>query len=169
MEGFEVMSALAAAPLGEVFITVTGAPDVLRREHFERMRDGAVLANAGHFDVEIDLAELRALAGGPAARGAAAGRRVRARRAPPARRRQGPRRQPRRRRRAPGVGHGPLVRRAGARRRGARAERARERAPGRPRGRGAVDQEVARLKLASLGIEIDVLSEAQERYLRPFR
>ena len=76
MEGFEVMSALAAAPLGEVFITVTGAPDVLRREHFELMRDGAVLANAGHFDVEISLAELAAIASGPAARGAAAGRRV---------------------------------------------------------------------------------------------
>ena len=59
------MSALAAAPLGEVFITVTGAPDVLRREHFELMRDGAVLANAGHFDVEISLADLRELAGGP--------------------------------------------------------------------------------------------------------
>ena len=63
MEGFAVMSALAAAPLGEIFITVTGAPDVLRREHFELMRDGAVLANAGHFDVEISLADLRELAG----------------------------------------------------------------------------------------------------------
>ena len=47
MEGYEVMTALDAAPRGEVFITVTGAPDVLRREHFERMSDGAVLANAG--------------------------------------------------------------------------------------------------------------------------
>ena len=68
MEGFGVMSAFAAAALGEVFITVTGAPDVLRREHFELMRDGAVLANAGHFDVEISLADLRALAAGRRAR-----------------------------------------------------------------------------------------------------
>jgi adenosylhomocysteinase len=63
MDGFEVMTALAAAERGDVFVTVTGSRGVLRREHFERMRDGAVLANAGHFDVEIDLDELRALAG----------------------------------------------------------------------------------------------------------
>jgi adenosylhomocysteinase len=43
-------------------VTVTGSRRVLRREHFERMKDGAVLANAGHFDVELDLDELRALA-----------------------------------------------------------------------------------------------------------
>jgi adenosylhomocysteinase len=63
MEGFEVLPALEAAARGDVFITVTGSRDVLRREHFEAMRDGAVLANAGHFDVEISLADLRALAG----------------------------------------------------------------------------------------------------------
>ena len=45
-----------------MFVTVTGSRRVLRREHFERMRDGAILANAGHFDVEIDLEDLRALA-----------------------------------------------------------------------------------------------------------
>jgi adenosylhomocysteinase len=59
MEGFEVLPALAAAERGDVFVTVTGVRDVLRGEHFERMKDGAVLANAGHFDVEIDLAALR--------------------------------------------------------------------------------------------------------------
>ncbi len=63
MEGFEVMPALEAAARGDVFITVTGAPAVLGRAHFERMKDGAVLANAGHFDVEIDLAALRELGG----------------------------------------------------------------------------------------------------------
>jgi adenosylhomocysteinase len=62
MEGFEVMPALAAAERGDVFVTVTGARDVLTREHFERMKDGAVLANSGHFDVEIDVADLRELA-----------------------------------------------------------------------------------------------------------
>ncbi|HST56377.1 MAG TPA: adenosylhomocysteinase [Solirubrobacteraceae bacterium] len=63
MEGYEVMTALAAAERGDVFVTVTGGRDVLRAEHFERMKDGALLANAGHFDVEIKLEDLRALAG----------------------------------------------------------------------------------------------------------
>jgi adenosylhomocysteinase len=62
MEGFEVMPALEAAARGDVFVTVTGSRAVLRREHFERMKDGAILANAGHFDVEIDLDGLRAAA-----------------------------------------------------------------------------------------------------------
>src|SRR3712207_5511323 len=63
MDGFEVMPALEAAARGDLFVTVTGSRGVLRREHFERMKDGAVLANAGHFDVEIDLAGLDELAG----------------------------------------------------------------------------------------------------------
>jgi len=58
MEGFDVLPASVAAERGDVFITVTGSRDVLRREHFERMKDGAVLANAGHFDVEISLPDL---------------------------------------------------------------------------------------------------------------
>src|SRR5436190_8307486 len=62
MEGFEVMPALEAAARGDVFVTVTGSRAVLRHEHFERMKDGAILANAGHFDVEIDLEELRSVA-----------------------------------------------------------------------------------------------------------
>jgi adenosylhomocysteinase len=62
MEGFAVLPALRAAERGNVFVTVTGAPDVLRAEHFARMQDGAVLANAGHFDVEISLPDLRAAA-----------------------------------------------------------------------------------------------------------
>ncbi len=62
MAGYEVMPALEAAERGDVFITVTGSRRVLRREHFERMKDGALLANAGHFDVELDLDELHAVA-----------------------------------------------------------------------------------------------------------
>ena len=62
MDGFEVMPALRAAERGDVFVTVTGAPAVLGPAHFERMKDGAVLANAGHFDVEIDLRGLAAAA-----------------------------------------------------------------------------------------------------------
>ena len=64
MDGFEVMTALAAAERGDMFVTVTGSRAVLGRDHLERMKDGAVLANAGHFDVEIDLPALRELAGG---------------------------------------------------------------------------------------------------------
>ena len=64
MDGFEVMPALAAAERGDLFVTVTGSRGALRREHLERMPDGAVLANAGHFDVEIDLEALRDLATG---------------------------------------------------------------------------------------------------------
>jgi adenosylhomocysteinase len=64
MAGYEVMPALDAAERGDIFITVTGSRRVLRGEHFERMKDGALLANAGHFDVEIDLDDLRALATG---------------------------------------------------------------------------------------------------------
>jgi adenosylhomocysteinase len=64
MAGYEVMPALEAAERGDLFVTVTGSRRVLRREHFDRMKDGAVLANAGHFDVELDLEELRALAAG---------------------------------------------------------------------------------------------------------
>jgi adenosylhomocysteinase len=64
MDGYEVMPAVAAAQRGDLFVTVTGSRSVLRREHLERMKDGAVLANAGHFDVEIDLGDLRELARG---------------------------------------------------------------------------------------------------------
>jgi adenosylhomocysteinase len=64
MDGIEVLPALVAAERGDVFVTVTGSRGALRREHLERMKDGAVLANAGHFDVEIDLDALRELATG---------------------------------------------------------------------------------------------------------
>jgi adenosylhomocysteinase len=64
MAGYEVMPSLQAASRGDVFITVTGSRRVLRGQHFERMKDGALLANAGHFDVELDLEELRTVASG---------------------------------------------------------------------------------------------------------
>lgn len=60
MQGFTVLPMTAAAPLGDVFITATGNRDVIAGKHFEVMRDGAILANAGHFDVEIDVRALRA-------------------------------------------------------------------------------------------------------------
>lgn len=64
MAGYEVMPALEAALRGDLFITVTGSRAVLGEAHFERMKDGAVLANAGHFDVELDLEALERLAPG---------------------------------------------------------------------------------------------------------
>ncbi len=62
MAGFEVMPMAEAAKEGDVFITTTGNRDIITREHFEVMQDGVVLANAGHFDVEINLDELAELA-----------------------------------------------------------------------------------------------------------
>jgi adenosylhomocysteinase len=64
MEGFRVMPLLEAARVGDVFVTVTGDKGVIRSEHMERMKDGAILANSGHFDVEIDKAALAALSDG---------------------------------------------------------------------------------------------------------
>jgi adenosylhomocysteinase len=169
MEGFQVMTARAAAAIGEVFITVTGAPDVLRREHFELMPDGAVIANAGHFDVEISLGQLAALAVAPPhavlplvdeyelgdgrrLHVLAKGRVVNL---------------------AAAAGHPAAVMDmsfaaqalavAHLAREGAQLQAGVHAPP------LELDHEVARLKLASLGIEIDVLSAAQERYLRSFR
>ncbi|MEJ7753650.1 MAG: adenosylhomocysteinase [Candidatus Limnocylindrales bacterium] len=64
MDGFVVMTGLEAAAWGDVFITATGNLNVFRREHFEKMHDGAIMANSGHFDDEIDLKSLREMAAG---------------------------------------------------------------------------------------------------------
>jgi len=64
MDGFQVMTAGQAAAWGDLFVTATGNVNVFRREHFESMRDGAVMANSGHFDAELDLAALRQMAEG---------------------------------------------------------------------------------------------------------
>jgi adenosylhomocysteinase len=64
MDGYQVMSGLEAAAWGEVFVTATGNLHVFRKEHFERMPNGAILANSGHFDAELDLKALREMAGG---------------------------------------------------------------------------------------------------------
>jgi len=169
MEGYAVMDSLAAAAIGEVFITVTGAPAVLRREHFQRMTDGAVLANAGHFDVEIDRGDLAALAVAPPRAvlplveeyELADGRRLNLLT------------QGRVVNLAAAAGHPAAVMDmsfgaqalavAHIAREGAREE------PGVRLPPVSLDHEVARLKLASLGVEIDVLSETQARYLRSFQ
>src|ERR1700754_1081418 len=64
MDGFRVMSMEEAAKLGDIFCTVTGNKSVLRREHFELMKDGAIVSNSGHFNVEIDIPALERLSSG---------------------------------------------------------------------------------------------------------
>jgi adenosylhomocysteinase len=58
MDGFRVMTMMEAAREGDVFITVTGNKHILRKEHFQNMKDGAIVANSGHFNVEIDIPSL---------------------------------------------------------------------------------------------------------------
>ena len=166
MEGYRVMPLREAARIGDVFVTVTGDTSVIRREHLEVMKDGAVLANAGHFDVEIDKPALAQLAAGRVRRLRGAvdeyilgdGRRLHL------------------------LGEGRLVNLATA--------------EGHPaavmdmsfanqalsvewivRSRGAlepgvypvpreIDLEVARLKLQAMGVEIDELTDEQAAYLR---
>src|ERR671910_1470211 len=165
MEGFEVMPAGVAAARGDVFVTVTGNRGVLGAEHFARMKDGAVLANAGHFDVEIDLAALAAAAsapprdvlplvtqydlGGRRLNLLASGRVVNL---------------------AAGQGHPAAVMDMSFANQALAVEHlvrhGAQLGPGVHPVPDAVDREVARLKLASLGVEIDVATAEQERYLR---
>lgn len=62
MDGYRVMPMIEAAPLGDVFITVTGDINVIRKEHFMKMKDNAIVANSGHFNVELDLPALEKIA-----------------------------------------------------------------------------------------------------------
>lgn len=62
MDGFDVMPLAKAASIGDVFVTVTGNTSIIREEHFKRMHDGAIVANSGHFNVELDLIKLARLA-----------------------------------------------------------------------------------------------------------
>ena len=62
MDGYEVMPMADAAAQGDIFITVTGCSGVIRKEHFLSLKDGAILSNAGHFDVEVDMAGLEEIA-----------------------------------------------------------------------------------------------------------
>ena len=62
MDGFKVMKMEQAAELGDIFVTVTGCDGVIVKEHFLKMKDGAICCNAGHFDCEVDVAGLRKMA-----------------------------------------------------------------------------------------------------------
>jgi len=164
MAGYDVTTSLQAAQRGDVFITVTGSRRVLRGAHFERMKDGALLANAGHFDVELDLDELRAAATGgvrsvrPLVEEYVLG--------------DG--------RRLNLLAHGRVVNLAAAEGHPGAVmdvsfalqalsveeliKRAGERAPGVHPVTTAIDREVGRLKLAALGVEIDEPTLDQEHY-----
>jgi len=61
MNGFRVMPLIEASPYGDIFVTATGDISVIRKEHMEKMKDGAIIANSGHFNVEINLKELESL------------------------------------------------------------------------------------------------------------
>jgi adenosylhomocysteinase len=168
MDGFQVMPMLKAAAVGDVFVTVTGNTSVIREEHFAQMKDGAVLANSGHFNVEIDLDRLAATA--TARRPVrpfveefrmADGRRINV------------------------LGEGRLINLAAAEghpaavmdmsfanqalaaefmvKRGQTLER---KVYGVPR---EIDLEIARLKLASMGVAIDDLTSQQSSYLTSWR
>jgi adenosylhomocysteinase len=165
MEGFKVLPMSEAARIGDVFVTVTGNRDVLRAEHFEVMKDGAIFCNAGHFDIEIDVKWLEdnAAARNPKIRHQtdeyvlADGRRLLL------------------------LAEGRLVNLGAAEGHPAAvmdmsfsdqaltaewlAAHAAELEPGVIEVPEEIDKEVARLKLASMGIDIDVLTPAQEEYL----
>jgi adenosylhomocysteinase len=62
MDGFQVMPLIEAAKLGDIFITTTGDKNVINKAHLQAMKDGAILANSGHFNVEINIPALESLA-----------------------------------------------------------------------------------------------------------
>lgn len=62
MEGYTVLPMIEAAAIGDLFVTVTGCKDVITKEHYSVMKDGAILSNAGHFDVEVNIPQLDAIA-----------------------------------------------------------------------------------------------------------
>jgi adenosylhomocysteinase len=165
MEGYTVMTLRDAARVGDIFVTVTGDTSVIRREHMELMKDGAILANSGHFDVEIDKQALADLATGTRRirqfvdeYTMADGRRLHL------------------------LGEGRLVNLSAAEGHPAAvmdmsfANQAlaaewvvKQRGTLEPRVYEVpqeIDKDVARLKLRAMGVEIDTLTDEQERYLR---
>jgi adenosylhomocysteinase len=164
MDGFEVMTMERAAEVGDIFCTATGDKSVISKAHIERMKDGAILANTGHFNVEIEIPALKALAVETREARAmvdeytmADGRRIYL------------------------IGDGRLVNLAAAEghpaivmdmsfanqalsaewvvANGATLERQVYDVP------KEIDDEIARLKLATMGIDIDQLTEEQAKYL----
>src|SRR5919198_625626 len=164
MDGFEVLPTDRAAEVGDIFCTATGDKHVLARTHFERMKDGAILANTGHFNVEIDIPALRSLAvetrearqfveeftlaDGRRLYLLAEGRLVNI---------------------SAAEGHPAIVMDMSFANQALAAEYAVQNAASLERKvypvPTAIDEEIARLKLATMGVEVDRLSEEQARYL----
>ena len=164
MDGFDVLSMAAAAKIGDMFCTATGDKNVIAREHFELMKDGAILSNTGHFNVEIEIPALRKLAAetrmarefveeftladGRRLYLIADGRLVNL---------------------AAAEGHPALVMDMSFANQALGIEYAVQHAGELERRvypvPAEIDKEIARLKLATMGIEIDVLTEEQAKYL----
>src|SRR3989440_1085558 len=164
MDGYEVLPMEAAAKIGDIFCTATGDKSVIRREHMEQMKDGAILANTGHFNVEIDIPALRTLASETREARAfvdeftladgrriyliADGRLVNL---------------------SAAEGHPALVMDMSFANQALSAEYAIQHAPELERRvypvPEEIDKEIARLKLETMGIEVDVLTEEQAKYL----
>jgi adenosylhomocysteinase len=164
MDGFRVSTMAEAAPIGDIFCTATGDKDVIRGEHFDRMKDGAIVANTGHFNVEIDLQALReratssseprpfveqfVLGNGRTINLLADGRLVNL---------------------SAAEGHPASVMDMSFANQALSVEYAVRNADTLEKRvyvvPPAIDEEIARLKLAAMGIEIDVLTDEQRRYL----
>jgi adenosylhomocysteinase len=165
MDGFHVMPMAEAAKVGDFFCTVTGDKDVIREEHFAAMKDGAIVANSGHFNVEIDIPALEKMATGgkrevrdfvdeytmPSGNLVfilGEGRLINL---------------------AAAEGHPASVMDMSFANQALSAEYMKQNAQTLEKSvytvPEAIDQEIARLKLQSLGVGIDTLTEAQERYL----
>ena len=164
MDGYTVLPMLEAARQGEIFVTVTGNIHIIRKEHFAVMRDGAIVCNAGHFNVELDIPALESLSGGhaPIREGVeeyrlADGRRIYL------------------------LADGRLINLAAAEGHPASVmdmsfanqalaseyavqhrQELKHKVYPVPR---LIDQEIARLKLASMGVQIDPLTDEQRKYL----
>jgi adenosylhomocysteinase len=164
MDGFEVMPMEQASKVGDIFCTATGDKSVIRREHMEQMKDGAILANTGHFNVEIDIPALRALASetrearqfveeftlsdGRRLYLLGEGRLINL---------------------AAAEGHPAIVMDMSFANQALAAEYAIQHAAELERKvypvPAEIDAEIAKLKLATMGVEVDILTEEQERYL----
>ena len=168
MDGFRVANAAEAATTCDVFVTATGNLHVWGGAHYPLMRDGAILANAGHFNDEFDLDALAARS--------TAQREVRTvhhripadRWSPDPRPGRGAPRQPWRRRRSSGAGHGHELRQPGPRARVLRAHVA-ELEPAVYTIPDDIDRDVARLKLDAMGIAIDQWTAEQAAYVGAWR
>ncbi len=164
MDGYRVLPMAAAAPIGDIFCTLTGDIQVIREEHFAKMKDGAIVANSGHFNVEIDLEALEKIS---------TGRRMIRDFVEEFAMKDG--------RKIYLLGEGRLINLAAAEghpssvmdmsfaNQALASEflvktkgKLEKKVHGVPRD---IDQEIARLKLASMGVQIDVLTETQKKYL----